>query len=129
MKTRNSKLLQLGIIVRDCPAGCDEGYVIYTGGPGYFDREFGNYLPSETESVCEECYGEGTIEDEMSDEEMEDAVILLLKDGLFQEAENLAKAYNCDIDNLFEEAFPYLLTTLEKHDESQYHPLPYDIER
>ncbi len=108
MTTKNSKLLQLGIIVRDCPAGCDEGYVIHTGGPGYFDRGFGNYLPSETESVCEECYGEGTVEYEMTDEEMEDAIIVLLQDGQFEDAENLAKAYNFDIDNLFEEAYPYL---------------------
>ncbi len=30
------------------------------------------------------------------------------RDGQFEDAENLAKAYNCDIDNLFEEVFPNL---------------------
>ncbi len=62
---------KIGIIERTCDICDGEGYVIHTGGPGYFDRGFGNYLPSETESVCEECYGEGTVEDEMSDEEMD----------------------------------------------------------
>ncbi len=45
-----------------CPGCHGDGYFIHTGGPGYFDRSFGNYLPSETEVPCESCDGFGEVE-------------------------------------------------------------------
>ena len=48
-----------------CPECDGEGTLTHQGGPGYYDRGFGNYLPSEHEVECETCGGSGWLgEDE-----------------------------------------------------------------
>jgi RecJ-like exonuclease len=45
-----------------CTACHGDGIFIVSGGPGYYSRSFGNYLPSETEVPCESCDGFGEVE-------------------------------------------------------------------
>ncbi len=45
-----------------CTACHGDGTFIVSGGPGYYSRSFGNYLPSETEVPCESCDGFGEVE-------------------------------------------------------------------
>jgi RecJ-like exonuclease len=45
-----------------CTACHGDGTFITSGGPGYYSRSYGNYLPSETEVPCESCDGFGEVE-------------------------------------------------------------------
>ncbi len=54
--------LILEVKMHVCPDCDGDGYHIHVGGPGYFDRSFGNYLPSESKEPCERCEGAGEIE-------------------------------------------------------------------
>ena len=46
----------------DCPLCQGEGKVLAMGAPLHFSNELGTYMPNESEHLCPDCWGEGTLE-------------------------------------------------------------------